>query len=291
MPRRYLLIVGAIGCSLGATLGANETEGNGPLPFEALPADAVSPFGGMAISPTRVIIQPGEAGGQVTLYNSGATPVSYRIDAVDLVLDEVGGYREVEDDEAAPWSALPLVRYAPRQVTLRPGERQAIKIVSIAARDLPPQEYRSHLRFSSIPTIAPVEPSDDSAEASGDGENRTVTVSVGLDYRITIPLLLRTAEAQAGAAIASAQEIRGPQGERLLSVELARTAAYSDYGSLRVFDAADQEIGVLRGVAVLPPLNLRNVAVPLTGSTAAKRVTFEVETADKVRIAAQLTIN
>ena len=272
MTRRFTILLAALALS-GPAL-AQEPASEGPLPFDALPADAVAPFGGMAISPTRVIIQPGEAGGQVTLYNAGAEPVSYRIDAVDLALDQAGGYRELEEGEDAPWSALPLVRYAPRQITLQPGERQAVKIISTAARDLPPREYRSHLRFSSIPAIAPVSADEDAAAL--DSETRTVTVSVGLDYRITIPLLLRTAGSTGGAALAGASESRTAEGQRQLDVQLARTGTYSDYGAIRVLDAAGAEIGVLRGVAVLPPLEQRSFAVPLQGDARPARVLYEI---------------
>lgn len=291
MPVRLSVLSAMVCAGLLASPAVAQPQDAGPLPFDALPADAVSPFGGMALSPTRVIIQPGEGGGQVTLYNSGIEPVSYRIEAVDLALDETGGYRELGQGEAAPWSALPLVRYAPRQVTLKPGERQAVKIVSIAARDLPPNEYRSHLRFSSIPTIAPVDPVGQADEGERSSENRTVTVSVGLDYRITIPLLLRTAGGQAGAAITSASEVRDDNGARNLVLTLARTGAFSDYGTLRVFDPVGQEIGVLRGVAVLAPLDRREITVQLEGTAPAARVTFEVEVGDGVKTAAELALD
>lgn len=288
MPKRLMALCAPLAMLASPLCAEPAPATEGPVPFEALPADAASPFGGMAISPTRVIIQPGQAGGQVTLYNSGAQPVSYRIDAVDLALDPQGGYRELAEGEGAPWSALPMVRYAPRQVTLRPGERQSVKIVSTAARDLPPREYRSHLRFSSIPTIAPVEPGK--AEPEGISESRSVTVSVGLDYRITIPLLLRTAGAEGGAAIAAARETRDGAGGRFVAVQLKRTGAYSDYGAIRVLDAGGAEIGVLRGVAVLPPLDSREFHVAVKSEVPAARVVYEVDGPDGPNPLAELAV-
>lgn len=277
-PRTWLASALCAGASLVllASAGAAQDD-DGPLPFDALPADAASPFGGMAISPTRVVLDAGGRGASVTLYNSGGAPVTYRIDEVELGLDDEGNYRTLAEGEPAPWAATPYLRYSPRQVTLQPGERQSVRIVARAPRDLPEGELRSHLSISSIPLVAPV--ADTPARPSSDGEGeRTVAVKVGLDYRITIPVLLRTGQPAGGSAIAEATPDPDPASPALL-VTLARTGARSDYGVLRAFDAAGAEIGLLRGVAVLPPGRTRKVRLPLQGDRPAVRLTYAEEDA------------
>ncbi len=247
-----------------------QEDSDGPLPFDALPADAASPFGGMAISPTRVVLDAGGRGASVTLYNSGGAPVTYRIENTELALDEAGNYRSLEDGEDAPWAATPYLRYSPRQVTLQPGQRQSVKIVARAPRDLPPGEFRSHLSFSSIPLVQDAAEPDDSATDGEAGD--TVSVSVGMDYRITIPVLLRVGQPEGGSAILSAVPAQGDA--RTLQVTIARTGQRGDYGVVRAFDRAGNQIGILRGIGILPPASTRIVNLPLQGDEAAVRVTY-----------------
>jgi hypothetical protein len=256
-----------------------QDESEGPLPFDALPADAASPFGGMAISPTRVVLDAGGRGASVTLYNSGGVPVTYRIDNVELALDEAGNYRNLAEGEAAPWAATPYLRFSPRQITLAPGQSQAVRIIARPPRDLPPGELRSHLTFSSIPLVAPAPaPDEDGAAADGDAEaDNKVSVSVGLDYRITIPVLLRIGQPEGGSAILSATP--AASDPRALQVTLARTGARSELGVLRAYDKDGAQIGILRGISVLPPGRTRIVTIPLNGDQPVARVTFAPQNA------------
>lgn len=270
MTSKTLQALAAIAALLLAAPVLAQEEGDGPLPFDALPADAASPFGGMAISPTRVVLDAGGRGASVTLYNSGGSAVTYRIEDVELALDEMGNYRSLEEGEEAPWAAMPYLRYSPRQVTLQPGQRQSVRIISRAPRDLPTGEFRSHLSFSSIPLVQDAAETEDTAtddEAAG-----TVSVSVGLDFRITIPVLLRVGQPEGGSAILSA--IPAEAGAGTLQVTLARTGQRGDYGVLRAFDSAGNQIGMLRGIGILPPATTRIVSLPLQDEQTAARVTF-----------------
>ena len=288
MIGKMLQALAALLAALLAAPAMAQDESEGPLPFDALPADAASPFGGMAISPTRVVLDAGGRGASVTLYNSGGVPVTYRIDNVELALDEAGNYRNLEEGEAAPWAATPYLRFSPRQITLAPGQRQSVKIVARAPRDLPRGELRSHLTFSSIPLVQPAKAADD-AEKADAGED-SVSVSVGLDYRITIPVLLRIGQPEGGSAIVSATP--SPGETRALRVTLARTGERSELGVVRAFDKGGQQIGILRGISVLPPGHTRIVDVPLSGDQAAAKVTFSTDDAgpDAEAVLAEYTL-
>ncbi len=261
--------------SLGATTisaTAQDNADDGPLPFDALPADAASPFGGMAISPTRLALDAGGRGESVTLYNSGGKPVTYRIELVELGLDEAGNYRQLSEGEEADWSAARYLRYSPRQVTLQPGERQSVRVIARAPRNLPAGERRSHMRFSSIPLVEEVDEAAQEQSASEDSEN-TVSVSVGLDFQITIPVLLRSGQPEGGAAIQSVS--RSTDNPQTMTVVIERTGLRSNYGVLRALDANGEEVGVLRGLAVLPPSKTRTVSLTLRDGAEPVSVVFE----------------
>lgn len=258
-----------------AVVMAQEQPEDGPLPFDAVPADAASPFGGMAISPTRIILDAGGRGESVTLYNSGGEPVTYRIDLIEMGLDEAGNYRLLEDGEDAGWSAAPYLRFSPQQVTLQPGERQSVRVIARAPRNLPAGELRSHLRFSSIPFVADVDETAEPEAPTKTGE-RTVSVSASLDLRISIPVLLRTGTPEGGQSIRSAA--RSPDNPEALTVVLERTGQRSQYGILRALDEQGGEVGVLRGIAVLPPATTRTVNLTLRPGARPAKLVFDQET-------------
>jgi hypothetical protein len=244
--------------ALGSPSGAQEVEA--PLPFDAVPADAASPFGGMSISPTRIMMQAGRGGEQVTLYNTGGEAVTYRVDLIDFAIDETGAYRELAEGEAATWSAAAYVRFAPRQVTLGPGERQTVRFIATAPRDLPATQLRSHVRFSSIPTVAPV--AEDTPQEDGT-DTGTVSISVGLAYRISVPLLLTIGEPAAGTEISDVRFSSRDDGAPAAEVILRRTGARSTYGTVLLLAEDGSEVAAVRNVAVLPPAETRRVSVPL----------------------------
>ena len=261
------ILAGVIYCGVAFPVAANAQtpdtlQPEGPVPFDAVPADAASPFGGVSISPTRVVLEGGQRSDQVTLYNSGNKPVTYRIETVDMVPLRQGGYAMPVEGAAQPdWSAAPLLRYAPRQVTLQGGERQVIKILSRARRDTAPAEYRTHMRFSTIPLVEDVSDADSAQSEATD--SKTVSVSVGLEYRITIPVILRVGELSNGTEIKAASVEVGESGTAEVAVTLARQGEASDYARIRLLDSNDVEIGLLKGVSVLPPLTERIVRVPV----------------------------
>ncbi|QDH33338.1 fimbria/pilus periplasmic chaperone [Porphyrobacter sp. YT40] len=271
---KTMLGLAALAVPIAMTMAQEQPE-DGPLPFDAVPADAASPFGGMALSPTRIILDAGGRGQSVTLYNSGGEPVTYRIDLIEMGLDEAGNYRLLEAGEDAGWSAAPFLRFSPQQVTLQPGERQSVRVIARAPRNLRAGELRSHLRFSSIPLVTDAEEVEEAETTQTSGERR-VSVSANLDLRISIPVLLRTGAPQGGQSIRSAT--RSPDNPEALTVVLERTGQRSQYGILRALDAQGSEVGILRGIAVLPPATTRTVSLPLRPGARPARLVFDQET-------------
>ena len=260
MSCRAALIACLAGLAFGPGVALGQSGDDGPRPFSGVPADAASPFGGLSIAPTRLILEGAAATGQVNLFNSGAAPATYRIDLIELEALEAGGYGPVAAGAPADWSAAGYLRYAPRQITLAPGERQAIRVLARAPRDAAAGELRSHLSVATIPTVAPVE--EDEAGAAAPEAANVVNVRVGLEYRVTIPVLLRLGAPAGGAAFRDAA-VETREAARFVRATLERTGDRSDYGDVAVFDAAGEELGFIRGVAVLPPLRARTIEVPI----------------------------
>ena len=255
---KFVLMCALFGVACGPAIA--QISQQGPLPFDAIPVEAESPFGGMSISPTRLVMEAGRSGQGVTLYNSGNERVSYRVEIIDLKVSESGAYSELQDGEDAPWSAAQYLRHAPRQVTLNAGERQTVKFISRAPRDTEPGEYRSHIRFSSIPTIDPIDPL---SQSDDERDPNAISISVGLDFRVTIPVLLRVGDLSSGAQLSGAKVVTR-DGKKEVELSITRLGEMSEYGTLKVFDAESREVGLLRGVSVLSPNRTRDVRIALS---------------------------
>jgi fimbrial chaperone protein len=256
------VVLAMVSLSLTIAMAQTTPRASKPAAFSALPADAQAPFGALAISPTRLVFTPQSPAGQVTLYNSGTAPLSYRITLVELEAQPDGGYGELANGAATPaWSAAAAIRYSPRQVTLQPGQRQVVRLMARPGRDGPGEERRSHLRFSSIPLVA----SNDGAKPSmpsGDAIN----VTANLEYRITIPLILRSGMGGGGSMLEQPRIGADPvTGKQVLNVVLRRTGSWADFGAIRAYDSAGREVGLLRGISVLPPLTARRLRFDVTG--------------------------
>lgn len=256
--------------TVGVTPALAQSSGDdGPQAFDAVPADAASPFGGLSVAPTRVELGIKPDGtrartGKLTLYNSSTKPTTFRLEPIDLIPLEEGGYDQPEDGADRPnWSAAPLIRFAPRQVTLQPGMRQTVKVLSRARRDTPKGEYRTHLRVSTIPLVEAVR-DDETEDSTPDG---AMNLSVGLEYRITLPVLLRVGDVGFDVEMTNAAQTHGG-----VNVWLVREGDASQPLDILAYDARGEQVGQVKGVSVYPPLTRRQVKIPLEAGQAARRV-------------------
>ena len=89
----------------------------------------VAAQGDLLIAPTRVIISQGGSS-EVILSNIGVDPATYRISVELRRMDEDGDFNAVTEAEATPaeQAALQMVTYAPRRISLLPGQPQAVRI-------------------------------------------------------------------------------------------------------------------------------------------------------------------
>jgi len=249
---QWLVVSFTFICSL-----SHYAYGQDALPFDAVPADAASPFGGMSIAPKRLVLDNSNRADVVSLYNTSADIVTFRIDAIDLIPLESGGYKNPEDEQFVPdWSAKPHVRFAPRQVTLRSGEKQSIKVISQTSRNIAPGEYRTHMRFSTIPRVQDVD-----ADEEIESEAKTVSLSFGLEYRIIIPVLLRVGELSEDLSIETASFETNSEGNQIISARLKRDGDESGFSLIRVLNRENEEIGLLKGLAIYPPLKYRDIVL------------------------------
>ncbi|MDY7096877.1 MAG: molecular chaperone [Pseudomonadota bacterium] len=218
--------------------------------------------GDLLVAPTRVILD-GSRGTEVILSNIGAEEATYRIGLELRRMLDNGRLVPVERTEAndAEEAALGMIRYAPRRITLPPGQPQAVRLAARPGADLPDGEYRVHMSFKAIPKPREVT----EAAPSGGG----VQIQLIPIYGVTIPIIVRHGRVEAQVALTQPRIEQGENGPEL-ALEISRSGDSSTYGELVVTKRGVKDpLVTSRGLAVYPELGTRKVRIPLTMEQAA----------------------
>ncbi len=243
-PLRHLLIAGAALASLVA----------------AAPAQAQ---GDLLVAPTRVVINNGGSA-EVVLSNIGTQPATYRISAELRRMSEDGDFTEVSEAEANPAekAALAMITFAPRRITLLPGQPQSVRIAVRPPEGLTDGEYRVHLNFRAIP---PALKPEEAAAAPATG----LSIKLIPVYGITIPVFLRRGRLEGGATLANPHLVKSEAGA-YLELDMNRTGQRSVYGELVGKSSRGDVLFNLRGIAIYPEVTHRKVQIPVPAETLAK---------------------
>ena len=219
--------------------------------------------GDLLVAPTRIIINNG-GGAEVVLSNIGTEPATYRISAELRRMGEDGDFTEVTEAEASPaeQAALAMITFAPRRVTLLPGQPQAVRISIRPPAGLPDGEYRVHLNFRAVP--AALKPEVASAEPAAGVSIKLIPV-----YGITSPVFVRRGKLEGSATLSGPHLVKAANGA-FIELDLSRAGQRSVYGTLIGKSARGEVLFELRGIAVYPEITHRKAQIPLSTEQLAK---------------------
>lgn len=224
------------------------------------PANAA---GDLLIAPTRVVLD-GRRGTEVILNNIGNEEATYRITLELRRMNDAGRLDDVDPVAATEKekSALAVIRYAPRRVTLPPNQPQSIRVGLQPIDSLPDGEYRAHMLFRAIPKA----PAAGSEEDAGNG----LKIQLIPIYGISIPVIVRKGSLQATAALSNARVGKDNEGPTL-EFDMTRKGEKSVFGEVHVTRAGEAEpVMVAKGIAIYPEIASRIVSLPMSPDIAAK---------------------
>ncbi len=223
------------------------------------PVPAVAGVGELLVAPTRIVLN-GSRGTEIVLSNIGDDVATYRISVELRRMKEDGTLEDVAEANEREKLAQGMIFYAPRRVTIAPGEPQTIRIAARAPQGLPDGEYRAHLLFRAVPPPRPV---------TAPREVKGIAFELIPIYGVTIPVVIRLGNLQAKVGIANVQ-LASPSGKPAVSLDLTRAGDRSVFGDVRVFKPGIKDpIAVQRGVAVYTEIGTRRLVIPLQPDHAA----------------------
>jgi hypothetical protein len=206
------------------------------------------------LAPYRVVLEGNARSSEIALVNRGSKRGTYRVEFVDMVMDDKQELVEGSSTAKGEKFAKSMLRASVRQVELDPGETQMIRIAVRKPADLPAGEYRTHLMVRSLPDVAPPQLDPKSLDR--------VSFTMIPAYGMTIPVLVRQGRPVA-SAIATSADISNidTEGFGLLNVGLKRSGDRSMFVDVDIVTAPAKGKGVwvttARGVALYAPYDGR----------------------------------
>jgi fimbrial chaperone protein len=179
----------------------------------------------LLIYPIRVSFDETERSAQLTLSNTSSQTNTYRLEWQEKQAKAERGYVNLSEEEAKGLpTASKMLRFSPRQVTLRPGERQLIKLVLRRPRDLAEGEYRSHLLFKALP------PNKE------DKEEEDTKTSINIVLSFSIPVTVQQGKYDAQVSLKGTNIAYNPStGNRKVSLNLTREGLHSSSGDISAY--------------------------------------------------------
>lgn len=215
----------------------------------------------LMISPTRVVFDDRDRSQSVYIINNSNETKTYRFSFLDQRQIANGDYQSIKDEgfNAGLMLAKDMIRFSPRQVTLKPNESQMIKLSLRKAANLNPGEYRTHLSFTALP--APQKLSQQEGSAG---------IQLFMSLGFTIPVMVRQGAVEVSNNLSNLRLIPSDNGETVtVLVDIERSGKNSSFGKLSVLwrptaSVAYQELGFVNNIAVYPEVDKRlNVGVTL----------------------------
>jgi len=216
------------------------------------------------VTPTRIVFDEKTRTQNVTVINSGNEEGTYRILLVNKRMTPDGNIVNIDKAEEGELFADKMIRYSPRQVTLKAGQSQIVRLSLRKPRDLKDGEYRSHMTFKAMPQNV----GTDITKALNK-DSKEIGVKLVAIVSVTIPVIIRHGKTDVAVTINSlkltppSKEVPKP----VLSLELQREGSRSIYGDFVAELESNGKktiVGRMNGIAVYTPNKSRTVKLPLT---------------------------
>ncbi len=166
------------------------------------------------VSPSRVVIDPSEKIQTLTVSNRSNVERRYDISVIDQTMTEQGITQRVDTFD---YSAKRMLRFVPKRFTLKPGERQIIRVMVRRPGDLTDGDYHSHMLFREIP----VQNKSPDQLLTGNQNSGKASFEIKTLYGLAVPVVVQQGTIQADMQMVDAQILKNPSGP-VLAISMQR---------------------------------------------------------------------
>jgi hypothetical protein len=209
------------------------------------------------IVPRKIIIESRERSAELTILNLANEVSTFRMDLLSFRQHEDGVYEELETPLNPSFDPSSIVRFSPRQFTLKPGGRQKVRLSLRKPANLPEGEYRFHIKALRL--------------AQPDLERLNSGIYMHANIGVTIPVVVRHGNTQTQATISDVKLVSAAQSGKNrpeLHLDINREGNESAIGKIEIFWEANgqgkKKIGNMGHLNVFTDISKRSVKVPLT---------------------------
>lgn len=222
----------------------------------------------LMVTPVRAVFTDRQNAAEIRVSNISEESITYAISLATMRRDADGQLYQVDNEVETEEERLvnDMIRFSPRRATIKPGERQAVRLQVRKPQDLPPGEYQTRLSIS---------PLEDTSQQQGDGSGirseDKLTFSIDVLVTSTIPLIIQhgdIAPEVTPLALILPAKTADPENLRA-TVKLGRSGEGSAFGRLVLHylpaenPRASRQVGYLDGVVIYRPETEREFTVPM----------------------------
>jgi hypothetical protein len=222
---------------------------------------------GLVLAPTRIIFQPGERSAEVSITNKGARTAKFRIFFENKSFGRGGEVEVLTEERPGLKFADSMLRLSTREVTLKPGQEQIVRIMLRRNEDMTDGEYRSHFTVRAVIDNSQPQPSVAMAAGTND-QGKEFVVNLVPQYGIAIPVLVRQGTLDAQLKVKKAELLPAVQGTAgRLGIDLEISGNRSLFANMVLVDKAkkgkESQLFVMRNLSIYAPGNARYVLLDL----------------------------
>ncbi|NCN27306.1 hypothetical protein GW915_07000 [bacterium] len=220
---------------------------------------AQNSFANLIVFPTRVELKGRQKSAQFSVRHNFTETKEVNVSAAFYKMNANGKMTQIQKDpEKQEWSLIPALRFSPRQVTLKPGETQTIRLRVYSKGELNEGVYRAHLIFT--PNDVPKE------EIANNSKSKKKELNMNLKFIVSlaVPVYYTAGDPKSSVTIGN-QRIEGEKEDKFFTFDLLRKGEGLVRGDAHLMinseGSKSKEIGLIRELATYVPK--RSVKMPL----------------------------
>lgn len=225
----------------------------GMVAFVSLPAKA-----NIALTPTIVLIKPGQRYADVHIVNTTNSPQSYEISWKHYKMQEGTGSYAAAESSATDFDLAQNIVFTPRRVLLPPKGAQKVRLAVRLKQGAPPAgDYRAHLSL-----MNKARGPSNTDEEVGPRENAAM---VGMNVGFSIPVVYRVGDDKgAPATIGNVTTRINPKTNKIEAI-IPVTRGQGNYGVIGrlTVNYNGKKVGDKANANIFPEINGRVFEVPL----------------------------